>query len=83
MYGVHVHFIGGQTLKNLLVSPKDKDILTKKNSVIHWFRCDKIDCDEEYIGDSSRTFGDIYKKNTSRHLHLFVVTQQHRRTLES
>ena len=28
-YGVQVHFKGGTTLKNLLVSPKDKDTITK------------------------------------------------------
>ena len=26
-----VHFKGGQTLKNILVSSKDKDTMTKKN----------------------------------------------------
>ena len=25
MFGVDIHFKGGQTLKNILVSPKDKD----------------------------------------------------------
>ena len=58
-HGVTVHFKGGQTLKNILVSSKDKDTMTKKNSVIHWYRCDMIDCDDEYIGESSRTFGEI------------------------
>ena len=28
-HGVIVHFKGGQTLKNILVSPKDKDTMTK------------------------------------------------------
>ena len=54
-HGVTVHFMGGQTLKNILVSPKDKDSMTKKNSVIYSYSCGKIDCDQEYIGESSRT----------------------------
>ena len=29
-HGVTIHFKGGQTLKNILVSPKDKDTMTKK-----------------------------------------------------
>ena len=62
-YGVHIHFKGGQTPKNLLVSPKDKDTITKKNSIIYWLRCNKIDFDEEYIGESSRTFGERYKEH--------------------
>ena len=49
-YGVSVHFKGGQTLTNILVSPKDKDSMTEKNSVIYSYRCGRIDCDEEYIG---------------------------------
>ena len=50
-YGVQVHFKGGTTLKNLLVSPKDKDTIRKKSSVIYWFKCYRIDCEEEYIGE--------------------------------
>ena len=50
------------TLKNLLVSPKDKDTITKKSSVIYWFMCDRIDCADEYIGGSSRTFAERYKE---------------------
>ena len=37
--------------------------MTKTNSVIYWYRCDKIDCDEEYIGESSRTFGERYREH--------------------
>ena len=61
-YGMQVYFKGGKTLKNLLVSPKDKDNIKKKSNVIYWFRCDKIDCKEEYIGESSRTFEERYKE---------------------
>ena len=61
-YGVQVHFEGGTTLKNLLVSPKDKDTITKKSSVIYWFKCGRIDCENECIGESSRTFGERYKE---------------------
>ena len=42
-YGIQVHFKGGTTSKNLLVSPKDKDSIIKKSSMIYWFKCDKID----------------------------------------
>ena len=61
-YGAQEHFKGGQTLKNLPVSPKDKDIITKKSSVINWFKCNKIECENKYIGQSSRTSGDRHKK---------------------
>ena len=62
-YGIQVYFKGGKTIKNLLVSPKDKDNTKKKSNVIYWFRCDKIDCKEEYIGESSRTFEVRYKEH--------------------
>ena len=46
---------------NLLVSPKDKDNIKKKSTVIYWFRCDKTDCEEEYIRESARTFEERYR----------------------
>ena len=58
-HGVAVYFKGGRTLKNILVSPKDKDEMVNKNSVIYSYCCGEIDCDEEYIGESGRTFGEI------------------------
>ena len=60
-HGVTVHFKGGQTLENILMSPKDKDSMTK-SSVIYSYSCGRIDCDEEYIGESSRTFGKRFKE---------------------
>ena len=49
-YGVQVHFKGGTTINNLLVSPKDKDTITKQSSAIYWFKYDMIDCEDEYMG---------------------------------
>ena len=49
--------------ENLLVSPKDKDTMTKTSSVIYCYRCDKIDCDKEYVGESSRTFVERFKQH--------------------
>ena len=62
-HGVDVHFKGGQTLKNILVPPEDKDKITSKNSVIYSYTCGMIDCNEEYLGESGRTFGDRYKEH--------------------
>ena len=58
-----MHFKGGQTVKNILVSPKAKDRITSKNSVIYIYSCGSIDCGEEYIGESGRTFGERYKEH--------------------
>ena len=39
------------TIKNILVSPKDKDPMQCKSGIIYWYRYDRIDCGEEYIGE--------------------------------
>ena len=58
-----VYFKGGRTLKDILVSPNDKDEMIKKNSVINSYCGGEIDCNEEYIGESGRTFGETYKEH--------------------
>ena len=55
---VQVYFRGGITIKKLLV---DKDPILKKSGVIYRYKCDRVECDEEYIGESSRTFGERFK----------------------
>ena len=62
-YGIQVHFKSGKTLKDELVAPKDKDHITKKSGIIYRFKCDKLGCDEEYIGETSRTFRERYKEH--------------------
>ena len=62
-HGVDIHFKGGRTLKNILVSPKDEDKITNKNCVIYSYSCGSIDCGEEYIGESGRSFGERYKEH--------------------
>ena len=37
--------------------------MTEKNSVIYCYSCDKIDCDEEYIRESSSTFGVRFREH--------------------
>ena len=60
---VQVYFKGGNTITNLLVDPKDQDPIQKKSGVIYRYKCDRVDCDEEYIGESSRTFGERFKEH--------------------
>ena len=40
------------------MAPKDKDPITKKNGIIY-----RVECDDEYIGESSRTFGERFKEH--------------------
>ena len=62
-YGIQAHFIGGSTIKNLLVSPKDKDPMVNQSGAIYWYQCGNLGCDDEYIGETSRTFGERYKEH--------------------
>ena len=50
--GIQVHFKGSITIKSLLVAPKDKDNITCKSGVIYRYMCDRLECDEGYIGES-------------------------------
>ena len=62
-YGIQVHFKSGKTLKDELVAPKDKDHITKKSGIIYRFKCNRLECDEEYIGETARTFGERFKEH--------------------
>ena len=62
-FGIQVHFKSGKTLKEELEAPKDKDHITKKSGVIYRFKCDRLECVEEYIGEASRTFGERYREH--------------------
>ena len=62
-YGVQAYFRGGNTLKNLLMFPKDKDEMKKKSNIIYWYRYGRTECDDEYIGESARTFEERFKEH--------------------
>ena len=62
-YGIQTHFKGGRTIKNLLVSPKDKDPMVNQSGFLYWYQCGDLGCDEEYIGETSRTSGERYKEH--------------------
>ena len=61
--GVQAYFKGGNTIKNLLVGPKSKDDIPHKSKVIYRYKCDKLECDEEYIGESAKTFRERLKEH--------------------
>ena len=62
-HGVQVYFKGGVTIKSLLMAPKDQDPMLKRSGIIYKYKCDRVECDEEYIGESSRTFGERFKEH--------------------
>ena len=42
------------------MAPKD---ITKKSGIIYKYKCNRVECDDEYIGDSSRAFGERFKEH--------------------
>ena len=62
-YGIQVFFKSGKSIKDELVAPKDKDHITKKSGIIYRYKCNRLECDEEYIGETARTFGERYKEH--------------------
>ena len=60
--GAQVHFKCSNTIKDMLVAPKDKDRVTNKGSIIYRYKCCHPECIVEYISDTGRTFVDRYKE---------------------
>ena len=60
---MQVYFKGGKTIKNLLMAPKDQDPMKNRSEVIYRFKCKRVECDDEYIGESSRTVGERFKEH--------------------
>ena len=62
-YGIQVYCKGGHTIKNFLMAPKDIDHILNKSGVIYRYKCHRVECDEEYTGESARTFAERFKEH--------------------
>ena len=58
-----MYFKGGNIIKDLLLHPKDRDTILQKGGVIHQFRCGRVNCEKEYIRESSRTFAERFREH--------------------
>ena len=61
--GIQVHLKGTNTIKTLLIAPKDRVNKLQRSGVIKKFKCLYINWPEEYIGGSQWAFGDILKEH--------------------
>ena len=50
-------------IKSLLMTPKDKDHISEKSDIIYSFKCNRVECDDEYMGEPSRTFRERFKEH--------------------
>ena len=62
-HGIEMYFKGGNTIKDLLVYPKDKDTILQKSGMIYRYTCGRVDCEEEYIGESCRPFAERFREH--------------------
>ena len=58
-----MYFKGGNTIKELLVHPKDRDNILQKSGVNYRYKCGRVDCEDEYIGESGRTFAERFREH--------------------
>ena len=70
-YGIQVHFKGNttikQVIKQVLMKPKDQDPKDNKSGIIYSYQCNHLNCDEEYIGETSRTLRERRKEHLKQH----------------
>ena len=57
------NFTGKRTLKNIFKTSKDKNNIQIKSEIIYWYRYSRLECNEEYIGESSKIFGERLKEH--------------------
>ena len=62
-HGIEMHFKGANTIRQLLVHPKDKDDILKKSGVIYRYKCCRVECEDEYIGESGRTIAERFREH--------------------
>ena len=62
-HGIEMYFRGGNTIRDLLVHSKDKDTILQKSGEIYRYTCGRVDCEEEYIGESGRTFAERFREH--------------------
>ena len=84
-YGIEVHLKGVHTIKDLLMAPKDKDPILKRSGVIYRYKCDRVDCDHEYIGESAKDFEERFKEypKAPSPIHDHINTSGHSVTIDN
>ena len=61
-HGVNMYCKEGNTIRDILIHPKDRDTILQKSGVIYKFWCGRVNCEEEYIGESGRPFAERFRE---------------------
>ena len=57
--------------------PRTKTQMVNQSGAIYWYQCGDLGCDDEYIGETSRTFGERYKE------HLKAPSASHHHSIQT
>ena len=74
--GIQTYLKGNTIIKQVFMKPKDKDPKDKKSGVTYSFQCSHAACDEEYIGETSRNFGERYMEHLKQPCPIHAHIQQ-------
>ena len=63
----------------------NKDAIQNKSGVIYRYQWERVECDDEYIGESSRTFGERFKEHLKvpSPIYDYYNTTDHNVTIEN
>ena len=74
-HGVTTYHKPINTIRSLLVNPKDKTAIDKKCGVIYNIKCD--DCESSYIGETARSLGTRYKEHCATNRTVIMAVGEH------
>ena len=78
-YGISTCFKPHQTLRQLLVAPKDKTKVQEQSGVVYRIPCEG--CNKVYVGETKRTLGERLKEHTANIANnLSAVAEHHQKT---
>ena len=61
---IQVCFKGVNTLKSMLMHPKDKISMDQKKDVVYYWECKADECNSSYIGETSRALSERVKEHS-------------------
>ena len=62
--------------KTYLSPPKDKDPMVNQSGAIYRYQCGDLGCEDEYIGETSRNFGERYKEHLKAPLPFIIIVSK-------
>ena len=77
-HGINIYHKPENTLRSLLVKPKDKDTPSQKSNAIYHLQCGK--CESDYIGETGRGVGIRFKEHINLRHSTSAIAEHIRKT---